>query len=42
MSEQIKLECLKIAASFGGNPDAIKRIYLELIELLALDQKGIV
>ena len=37
MSELIKLECLKIAATFGGNPDAIKRIYKELMELFKED-----
>lgn len=30
---EIKLECLKIAASYAGNPASVKRIYLELMSL---------
>jgi len=37
MSELIKLECLKIAAHYGTSPDAIKRIYKELMELFKED-----
>ena len=32
--EEIKLECLKIAASYAGSPEAVKRLYKEFIELL--------
>ena len=32
-NDQIKLECLKIAALYAGSPETVKRLYKEFVEL---------